>query len=100
MKQFVIAIALFFAVTCAQLRAEDKPGDKPAPNMTEQSFEGHLIAKKKDAKSDVVAQLKTDAKTYQVVAKSDDIAKLLKGLADQAVTAKGTVDGETLTVTS
>jgi hypothetical protein len=106
MKRLIWTLPLLLVLASAHLRAEDKGDKNKDKPPVEQTFTGHVSPKKKDAKdakdakADVVATLKTENATYQLVASSEDIGKQIKAVLNQNATVKGTLKEDILTVTS
>ena len=103
MTKFVCAIAFLLALSAAAVRAEDKPAmpATPAPAADKEvALTGQISAKKKDAPADVAAAFKADGVAYLLVAKDDEVGKAIKAAMNTKVDIKGTIKGDTITVTS
>lgn len=101
MKKFVCAIPLMLLLSAAVVRAEDKPAAPAAPAADKEvDLNGQVSAKKKDAPANVVATLKVEGTVYQLVPKDDEAGKQIKAALNSKADVKGTLKGDTITVTS
>ena len=102
MKKFVCAIPLLLLLSTAVVRAEDKPAAPAAPAADKDvDLTGQVQAKKKDAPANVAAALRVEGGTiYQLVPKDDEAGKQIKAALNSKADVKGTLKGDTITVTS
>ncbi len=101
MKKFVCAIAFLLALSAAAVRAEDKPAMPATPAADKEvTLTGQISAKKKDAAAEVAAMFKVEGVTYHLVAKDDEVGKAIKAAMNSKADIKGTLKGDTITVTS